>query len=81
MIRYLLHSPAKTMTLEIVAVDKETNEVTTICLQSGHVYKMPFDPADWKEKGWVREKVDDCTPEDLPDNRLIGYDEGSIPRV
>lgn len=69
MIRLLLHSPAKSVTLEVMKFDKEANEVTVLCWQSGHVYKMPYDPPAWERAGWVRQKVDDLM-DDVHDARL-----------
>lgn len=75
--RLLLHSPGKGVTLEIMEHLSETIEVLVLSYQTGHIYKMPFDPPAWKAAGWIKEKIeDDCHLEDF-DNRLVGYTVGS----
>ena len=71
-VRLLLHSPAKAMTLEIVdAFEKEgCTHVKALCLHSGHVYEMPHDMAAWKAAGWVPEKVILPNELDTPDIRF-----------
>lgn len=75
--RLVLHSPAKSITLEIMDHDAETNEVTVLCWLSGRIYTIPYDPAGWKEKGWTRQKIEDNYGEDIVDIRLVGYTPGS----
>lgn len=77
-VRFLLHSPAKHVTLEIMDFLKETNEVLVLSWSSGHIYKMPYDKEAWAKAGWQREKIeDDGHDPDMVDNRLVGYNTGS----
>lgn len=75
--RLFLHSPARAVTLEILSFDKETNQVEVLSLETGQHYRMPYEPAEWKAKGWVRDKVEQPGMEDEEDRRTFAWQAGA----